>query len=308
MTDPKNHHLLPRFYLSGFCHKETHLKENHDSDKSRCRVWVHDKKQSKVRQRGVKNLSVERHYYSADVSEGGLDAAPEKVLANIEDRAARVIKRLSRDGELRPEKKSRLAIFTALMKFRTSSYRPWAQSFATKNEPALRTQAFPTIEVLQEGLRQAGYPQAEDRETLERVFRDIHDGVYELTLTKNYLLQRMYEQSHKVAQVLLKFDWMFAWAPHETSFATSDDPVLVLGSDFKAQDDFLGEVGFASPGATTIMPLNQEVLLLISAQLRHKGHHRVSREVVRYFNREQTRHYERWLIARDEALVEHLVS
>src|SRR5215210_7559007 len=109
MTDPKDHHLLPRFYLSGFCHKEIHAKENHDSDKSRCRVWVHDERRSEIRQRGVKNLSVERHYYSADVSGGGRDAAPEKALADIEDQAARVIKKLNPNSVLHSEQKSTLA-------------------------------------------------------------------------------------------------------------------------------------------------------------------------------------------------------
>ncbi len=65
MTDPKKHHLLQRFYLSGFCSPEVHKREDHERYRSRCRVWVHDKEASGgdcIRQRGVKNLSVERHY------------------------------------------------------------------------------------------------------------------------------------------------------------------------------------------------------------------------------------------------------
>jgi hypothetical protein len=76
MSEPKNHHLLPRFYLSGFCNKVIHAREEHDRDRSRCRVWVHDRERGQIRERGVKKLSVERHYYSADTPDSGRDPHP----------------------------------------------------------------------------------------------------------------------------------------------------------------------------------------------------------------------------------------
>ena len=122
------------------------------------------------------------------------------------------------------------------------------------------------------------------------------------------MLQHMFDHSRKVAGVLLDCDWTFAWAPKDASFATSDDPVLVLDPDLGAPDDFMGGVGFASPGATKVLALNQDVCLLVGSRGHTISHRLLDRATVRRLNLEQTRHYERWLIARDEALVERLVS
>ncbi len=74
MTVPKNHHLLPEFYLRGFCNQILHEAEDHKSNASRCRVWIYDRTQDQWRERGVKNVAVEKHFYSADTPEGGRDA------------------------------------------------------------------------------------------------------------------------------------------------------------------------------------------------------------------------------------------
>lgn len=91
-SEPKNHHILPRFYLGGFCDKEVHAREDHEHDRSRCRVWAYDREQDRIRERGIKKLSTRRHYYSADAPDGGRDTSPEKILAGVEDRAARILR------------------------------------------------------------------------------------------------------------------------------------------------------------------------------------------------------------------------
>lgn len=308
MSAPKNQHLLPRFYLSGFCNPEVHRREGHERDKSRCRVWTHDKEQGRIRERGVKNLSVERHYYSADTPGGGRDAEPERVLAGLEDRAARVIRGLQFGSELRPEQEGIFAVFAASMKFRISSYRPFSRSHAARNETRIKEAAFPSVEALIEDLRRAGRPEAEDSEFVERVFREVRSDEYELKLTKNHDIEHMFRHTRKVAGVMLEQEWIFAWAPDGTSFATSDDPVLVLDLNLKAPKDFMGGFGFASAGVTKVLPLTQCVCLIIGSSRRAIGHVRLDRETVRQLNLEQTRHYARWLIARDEALVRCLVG
>jgi hypothetical protein len=196
----------------------------------------------------------------------------------------------------------------ASMKFRVSSYRQWSQRYATDNEVDIKRRTFPTPEALREDLRWHGRLEAEDPDTVEQAFRDIHSGALTITLTKNHMLEHMFQHSQKIARALLVLDWTFAWAPKETSFATSDDPVLVLGPDLEAPEGFFGEVGFASPGATKVLPLNQDVCLVVGSQAHSVSHGRLDREVVRFLNLQQTKHYERWLIARDKPLVQRLVG
>ena len=65
MTSPKNHHLLPEFYLRAFCNQESQEAEDHKSNPSRCRVWIYDRTRDQCCERGVKNVAVEKHFYSA---------------------------------------------------------------------------------------------------------------------------------------------------------------------------------------------------------------------------------------------------
>lgn len=306
MNQPKKHHLLPQFYLRGFCNPEVHAREDHDREPSRCAVWVHDKQEDLVRQRGAKNLSVESHYYSA-VTMDGPDAKPETVLAGIEDRAARVIRDLRIGHALRPEQKARLALFMASMKFRVSSYRPFGREHVEVNGARIKQSAFPSVEQFRQDLQDAGLPEGDDPELVERVFREIHSGEREIPLTKNTQIQHMFEHTVKVARRLLDFDWTFVWAPARASFVTSDDPVLILDPNLRAPASFFGDLGFATRGTTKVLPLNQDVCLLIGTEAHTESHGHIDRAAVRHLNLQQTRHYDRWLIARDEALVSSFV-
>ena len=308
--EPKNHHLLPRFYLSGFCNPNIHKAENHERDRSRCRVWVHDKEadegQTPIRQRGVKNLSVKRHYYSVDTVNGVQDAKPERVLADVEGGAAAIIRSLRYGSKLHPQQKATLAIFMALMKFRVSSYRIFSRVHVARNEDRIRASAFPSAETLAKDLRSAGHAAAEDPELVERIWQEIRSGERELNLTKNHDIQHMFQHSHKVAKVLFDSDWTLAWAPNGTSFVTSDDPVLILDEKLKAPKSFIGEVGFASPHSTKVLPLKQDVCLIVGSGAHEIRHGEIDRDGVRHLNLQQTPHYDRWLIAGDKALIESI--
>lgn len=94
MSVPKDHHLLPAFYLRGFCNGELHEGEAHEDNPKRCRVFIHDRDRGKCRGRGVKNVAVERHFYSADTPGGGRDPEPEKMLGVLETRASLIVRGL----------------------------------------------------------------------------------------------------------------------------------------------------------------------------------------------------------------------
>ncbi len=307
MSAPKRQHLLPKFYLRGFCNHESHKKDTHRQIGDSCWVWVHDREQGVILRRGIKKLSTQTHYYSTETPTGEPDTSPEEVLAGIEGRVAPVIARLRPGIMLSAQERTHLAVFAASMKFRASGYRPFFEAYVERNKSRIMKRAFPGVESLTEGLRNASLPEAEDPELIERTFHDIHTGKRELKLDKNQYIKNLFEHTRKVARKLLEIDWTFAWAPKNYSFATSDDPVLVLGPDLKASDGFFGEYGFASPNTMIVLPLTQEVCFLVGLGGLSIQHIRLRREWARYLNREQTRNYERLLIARDEALVKRLV-
>jgi hypothetical protein len=230
------------------------------------------------------------------------------VLARLEGRVSQIMKDLRYGSRLRRDEVVDLATFMAVMKFRVSSYRTFSAGHVAQNEARIRTAAFPSLEALRKDLRRHGHPEAEDPEAVERVFRDIHSGAYEMTVTKNHMLLHMFSHSQKIAKLLLQQNWTFAWALKGGSFATSDDPVLVMGPDLRAPSSYMGEVGFATPGARKVLPLSQDLCLIVDSGKHSISHGRVERETVRLINLEQAKHYERWLNARDEALVKRLIG
>ena len=115
-------------------------------------------------------------------------------------------------------------------------------------------------------------PEAEDRKAVRRIFREARYGPMALNLTKNHNIGHMFNHSRRVARVLLTQDWTFAWAPRGIASVTSDDPVLLLGRDLQAPESYWGDVGFASPDITKVLPLTQRVCLVVGPGGPSVGH------------------------------------
>ncbi len=309
MSVPKRHHLLPAFYLRGFCNSDLHEKEDHESHPGRCRLWIYDQRQSSVRVSSVANVAVEKHFYSADVPGGGRDPEPEQQLSVLEGHASRIIRDLRYGGNLTNDDRAWLARFVAYAKFRTPGYRTWLEGFAEVTYPEMRKQMFPTVSSIKEYLRTKGLPVDQiPREAFDALYRDVHEKASGLPVDKNYMLQRMFELGERIAEELFGFDWTFAWAIEDTSFVTSDDPFLILDENMKAPAGFVGETRIATPNATKVLPLNQNVCLLIGTGAPSTYHVRLDRGTTRQLNTEQSRHFSRWLIARDEALLRRMIG
>lgn len=173
----------------------------------------------------------------------------------------------------------------------------------------LRNELFSSPEALRLYLTERGRGDEATPETVQRLFDALHDESAGVSLHKNYVLSRMFELSEKLAPVLFSQDWTFAWSGHaKTSFATSDDPFLILDKNRKATTDFSSGPGIATTGSKKILPLRPDVCLIIGSEAPVTHHVRMDRPTIRTLNIEQSRHYERWLVARDQQLVARLTK
>lgn len=272
-------------------------------------MWVYDRESPKgqpaCRPRGVKNFSAETNYYSLDTPDGP-DPAPEGEISKLESEAAPLIKGLRPGRVLDPQERASLAVFAANMKFRVPSYRESAVERAKTKAPKIKQDAFPDPQTLAEDLKRAGHEVGEDMEAVERIFEEIHSDNYVFELTKNHHIEHMFNLTFKAAAILYERQWVFAWAPENKSFVTSDDPVVLSHWVYGPPSDFVGSVGFASEEASLLFPLRQDVCLAAITGEPSTRHVEFGREEVREVNVAQIRHYQRWLIGRDEALVKSL--
>ena len=120
------------------------------------------------------------------------------------------------------------------------------------------------------------------------------------------MLKMMIDHSLEIAPYLVSYDWTFAWAADRTSYVTSDDPFLILNDKWQAPAAYSSGVGITMEGAQKVLPLNQHLCLVIGTGALATQHIRLARKAVRELNLQQFRHYNRWLIARDKALIESI--
>jgi hypothetical protein len=98
MSQPKQHHYLPQFYLEFFCQDGG--------------FWVYDISSGTYRS-GTPFNTGKRHYYNALVArEGTRDYSIEKALSEIEDKAAPIVReKVEKRLPITSEEKETLALF-----------------------------------------------------------------------------------------------------------------------------------------------------------------------------------------------------
>ncbi len=121
MSDPKKHHILPRFYLE-------HFSKNG-------RLQIYDRQKREFREGTPPGTAYQKHFYSVERANGTKDPAIEKWLANVEGKAQEAIKMLEKRGLLSQENEAFLALFAGLMWTRTMEF---DRSVKSITEPLLK--------------------------------------------------------------------------------------------------------------------------------------------------------------------------
>ncbi len=258
MAGPKKQHYLPRFYLAGF---------GRDGG-----IWMHDAERAVYERRNPKNLATRRHYYSVETETGEMDLTVEHVLGMVESGTAQIIRKLDAGEPIDYWDKIHLAQFVALLKFRVPVFERYFADVSDASIKQMMKNRFPTVESVQEELEASGRNDPDNPRQAEDIFRGLQNPGYRVESNAAARIAAMLILTLQISRVLTLLEWTFVVAPEETSFVTSDDPVVVLGSGPPPQlpDDWPGELnpfslagyGFASPEAQTIVPLSQRVLLV----------------------------------------------
>lgn len=304
MPGPKKQHYLPRFYLAGF---------GRDG-----KVWVHHAERGVYEWRNPKSLATRKHYYSVETDTSEMDLTVENVLGMVENTAAQIIRKLDAGEPIDYWDKIHLAQFVALMKFRVPFFERYFADVSDASVKQIMKSRFPNVESVQEELEASGRSDPDNPRQAEDILRGLQNPGYRVESNAATRIAAMLILTLQISRVLTLLEWTFVVAPEETSFVTSDDPVVVLGSGPPPQlpDDWPGEMnpfslagdGFASPEAQTIVPLSQRVLLAAEGEGTKMEIAQVDRESVREANLTVAARRDNLLVARDEALLRRLVG
>ena len=287
-------HYIPQRYQLGFAN---------DTGK----VWLFDRKTLQYRDGAPVNIGVQRDFYTTIDGDGVENDSVEKLLAMLEGAVWPVIDRLDhRAHEIALDDRVHLALFVAFMRTRTPAFDQMSNNMANVMFQWLAKARNPSPEVVAEGYARASGKTIEVDEARE-IFNAIHNEAYFVKAPRQNNIKMMLDIAVALGDAILSMDWTIYWTTPDSTFVTSDNPFIVVPP--LDRDPAIEGTGPLSPGATNLIPLSSRSLLCA----RKDGPGplkfvRANRDFVRYVNRLVAAESDRFLIARDQALLKKLVK
>jgi len=295
MSEPRQQHYIPRFYLSGFADTRILKREGQEV------IWVYEKGKEPRRSSPIKEAR-RRDFYSFE-QDGIRRGEAEKWLGDLEDQVAPIITTLVNERrDLTETEKSWLALFAGIMQTRTPAGRRLSENridpFVNKimKEKAADPSAF--REFLEETFDPMYMPgfDIDNPQQVEQLRQEILSGKSEeISKDPQFELASMIEVGKKVGSVLFEMNWQIIYNESDDLFLTSDDPVVSWRMDVEANRLYLRE-GVDRPNANVWLPLCREICLRMNKECdpRHKIWDDSS---VRYINKTMVWTADRWIFA-----------
>jgi len=293
MSKSKRHHYLPQFYLEGFCRDGL--------------LWVYDKDKKEIRQQTPINIAVQKYYYSFENDDGERDAEVEGLLSIIETYTKPIIDKINKRDDIDETEKETLSIFIGFLYSRVprfeTNYNDNKERILRHMNKIIFADEKRTEQILRKYERDTGIKIDVSAKELSEFALD--DDRYTIEIHRNESLKMMLNLCKKLPIYFVQMDWLFLFAPRNSSFITTDDPlVLIPPRDLPDNAPY----GIATKGAQKFVPLSQKVCLAMFDRGDKINFREAYREEVRGINLSITSRSDRFVIARDHALVKNVVE
>lgn len=295
LTGPKRQHFLPKFYLEGFCADGM--------------LAVYDRDSDKIRVQQPLNTAVIGHFYTFKDSEGRNRFELEQMLSECEAKASPVIKKLAAKEQLSVEERKDLSIFVALAVSRSpdiiESVKLLNSGLIDDIAKSMFSNAEQTKALMRD--RSSASSSADELEIeASAITKFIQHGHYKVTTNHSWAVGIAIDLAFEIAPLLEGRNWLVVHRKSENkSFVTSDAPVI-LGTVKPRKPSMFG-IGFGNTDAMVTFSLTQSCALMIFGNSGTLKHRDIEGEIVRNINLIIASGCQRFVIGRDETLVESLV-
>lgn len=298
MGKPKRHHYVPQFYLKKFAD---------DQD----RLWVYDRVNKQYRHQNVEQVASINHYYRIEKKDGTLSLEIEEHLSEIEGNGAAAIEKLERAEPITPEEKAHIAVFIAVQMTRVPDYEKRVNELQDKAIRRMTKIGFPTIEATKEKITRLmkGSGMRGDEVTAEEMYEFIQEDQYGIEIPRQNNIKMMLEMAANAADYFMQMDWFLIRAAKGGSFVTSDNPfTLFPPKTYDPNHFFNSAVGLLTPGALKALPISSSSSLCLLDRGERFVERTVPRDVLRGFNGNYARTSDRFIFAKDEALLRSVIE
>ena len=297
LSGPKKQHVVPRFYLDGFSRDGL--------------LSVYDRQKNEFRIQTPHNTGAITHYYTFTDAEGRRRYDLEHLMCDYEGKAAQIIRKLSAKERLTDEERSDMAIFVAIMGFRTPDQIESMKEANGQMIKRLSQMIFGSDKLAKIAVRQnpknADLSEAEIEQQAKQLREFVERDQFTVETDHQWALGMSMNMFAKVADILVQRDWVVMHRENEKrSFITSDAP-LILTLMQPRPNSFYG-VGYASSDAMIVFPLTQASVLVMHGFDGSFAHGVMTEANIKDTNRLIAERYQRFVMGRDEKLVRSLVE
>jgi len=282
VNTPKRHHYLPELYLKRFCTNE--------------QLFIYDRKKNEIRPQTPVNTGVQFHYYSS-INEKG-EKKPEietDLLSRIDNDANNVIEKILKNEQINEFDKEKLSIFLGFMVHRVPYFENSFNSMYSYINKKLLNSIFCSEELVQ-----IMTADNEENITAEEFVDFYKNSNLKITPHRNESLRFMLNQSFVASECFMQYKWEVLHCSSESSFITSDNPVITT----KFVEQSTGE----NLGNLILFPLSNNLCL----SMFHKGTEVVFNEInqssVEKINAVIATNSYQYILGKDKTIIEKIVA
>jgi hypothetical protein len=293
MNEPKRHHIVPVSYLERFCRDGA--------------LWVFNREDGSCINQTPINTAVRKHFYTYTDKDGNRRTGIEKVLSKFEGMAKPAFDRLAAGESLDIAGREAVAAFISFAMNRTVGFQRDYNAMRAHMSKVVADIAFASVEATEATLarheRETGFRPALSAEELHAAH---WSGDYEFEVHRNESLRAMLEHAEEMANVFCGMVWRVFHASERASFITSDNPFFMMPT--KPVDPRWPGIGILTPGVVNVFPLSQSACLTMTDSGGGLTHIRMPAADVRRLNMRTALYCDRYLFARDAALVKSIAE
>lgn len=296
MNEPKRHHYVPQFYLKNFA----------DSAE---RIWVYDRKTKEYRHQNVKDTALKNHYYRVEKG-GKYHTEVEKLLSEIEGLAAAAILKLENHEPLTENDRLHICLFVALQKTRVPDFEKGTNEMEEKMYRRITKELFSSVEVAEEAINKYKDEVAAiggGSVDAQQLFEFVQEDRYRVEIPRQNTIRAMLKIADHLMPYFMQMDWILLRAADGAAFITTDNPFTIFPPAWYNPNSFLG-VGVLTRGAKKSVPLSPKSALFFLDRGSRYGENLVPRDKMRFFNESYAHNSDRFIFARDEALLRSVVE
>lgn len=239
-------------------------------------IWVYDRQLDSFRRQTPTTTTVMNHYYTVKWQDGTKSDEIERFWAWLESMAAPVLAKLERRKRPSDLEYTWFSTFLALLMVKVPAFRQKCETHILNAAATIATQSFG--------------PNFFDK--------------FKLEANEQYLVGMEVRFVSDFAKDMFEMDWTFQRSAKRYSFITCDN-LLTLSTP---PDQSTTGAGLLTPGVLKLIPLSSSICLVLGNRGLGISYKRLTAQFTKFINESVVYNCTRFVIARDRALLESLVS